>query len=181
MVQPTDTAGEPTTDYRSWRFRIDQLMRHPAVAIGPHDSVEKAASLMAAHGIHALPVIDAQEKLVGIITQTDVMRAVLHPKRHGSGEAGSGSPAKTARVAPTAPEMDRALSLAAAASGGADETAEIARALLHACARLQQLEALRSWADRYVHVGRDERWHSALITALEKTHDQCARSAPLPV
>ena len=38
-------------------------------------------------------------------------------------------------------------------------TAHIAQALLRGCSRLKRPEALRSWADRYVRIGRDEPLH----------------------
>ena len=156
-------------------------MRQPAITIGPDESVEKAASLMARHGIHALPVTNSQQKLLGIVTTTDVMHAALHPGRQTDARARAAARPAGAAAAPTPAEMSHALSLAAAAMEGADEKAEIARALLHACTRLTRLEALRTWADRYVHVRQDERLHSALVRAEEQTRRESASPKPLPL
>lgn len=168
-------------EYLSWRFRIDQLMRQPAITIGPHEPIERAASLMVKHGIHALPVINSQQKLIGIVTTTDIMNAALHPGQRRSGRSAAPSPASAAdaKVSPT--QLQRALSLAGSACDGDDEQAQIARALLFAGSRLKQLEALQSWADRYVHLRQDEYLHGALLKAIEQTRGGNARSSLLPI
>ena len=49
------------------------LMTSPAVTIGPDDTVEHAARLMYDHKIKRLPVVDGHDRLVGIISRTDVL------------------------------------------------------------------------------------------------------------
>jgi len=71
-------------DFLNQRLRVDQLMRQPAVTIGSDAPVEQAAIRMVEHGIHALPVTDAEDRLLGIITTTDIMHAALQ-----SGAAGA--------------------------------------------------------------------------------------------
>ena len=169
--------GRDPMEYLSWRFRIDQLMRQPPITIGPRESIETAASLMVQHGIHALPVTNSQQKLIGIVTTTDIMNAALHPEPRAA--------ARTQRSAADATigssQMQSALSLAAAACGGEDDKAQIARALLAACSRLKQLEALRRWADRYVHLRQDENLHDALLKAIEQTRSQSTRPGLPPI
>jgi len=168
-------------EYLSWRFRIDQLMRQPAITIGPRESIETAASLMAKHGIHALPVTNSRQKLIGIVTTTDIMNAALHPEPRAAGPAPAGTQTSAADATIGSSQMQSALSLAAAACGGEDDRAQIARALLNACARLKQLEALRRWADRYVHLRQDEYLHDALLKAIEQTRSQSTRPGLLPI
>jgi len=52
-------------------------MTAPAVTIGPGRSVAEAASLMLDRGVNRLPVVDADEKLVGIVTRADLVRAFV--------------------------------------------------------------------------------------------------------
>jgi len=52
---------------------IERVMSSPPVVIGPEDSVEEAALLMAEQKIGCLPVVDA-ERLIGMITETDILR-----------------------------------------------------------------------------------------------------------
>ena len=173
--------GRDPIDYLSWRFRIDQFMRQPAITIGPHEPVEAAASLMAKHGIHALPVINSQQKLIGILTTTDIMNAALHPEQRREGSAAAAARASAREATVGQGELQRALSLAVAACKGEDDKAQIARALLHACSRLKRLEGLRSWADRYVHLRQDEYLHGALLKAIEQTRSESTELGLLPI
>jgi CBS domain-containing protein len=52
-------------------------MTAPAVTIRPQRSVAEAASLMLDRGVNRLPVVDADEKLVGIVTRADLVRAFV--------------------------------------------------------------------------------------------------------
>jgi CBS domain-containing protein len=49
------------------------LMTSPAVTVGPDEPVSRAAQLMRSHRVKRLPVVDADQKLVGIVTRTDVL------------------------------------------------------------------------------------------------------------
>jgi len=49
------------------------LMTHPAVTVGPEDSVEHAARLMYGLRIKRLPVVNAGGLLVGLVTRTDLL------------------------------------------------------------------------------------------------------------
>ena len=50
------------------------VMTRNVVTIGPEATVAEAAELMAQYDVSALPVIDAHEQLVGIISEADLMR-----------------------------------------------------------------------------------------------------------
>jgi len=52
---------------------IERVMSSPPVVIGPDDSVEAAALLMAERRIGCLPVVDG-ERLLGMVTETDILR-----------------------------------------------------------------------------------------------------------
>lgn len=52
-------------------------MTAPAVTIGPLRSVSEAAALMLDRGVNRLPVVDADDKLVGIVTRSDLVRAFV--------------------------------------------------------------------------------------------------------
>ena len=51
----------------------DDLMTHPAVTIGPGEPVEDAARLMYNCRVKRLPVVDAEGRLVGIVSRSDVL------------------------------------------------------------------------------------------------------------
>ena len=52
-------------------MNANQVMSRPVTTIGPHDTVEKAASLMLESNSSCLPVLDKHGKLIGILTHTD--------------------------------------------------------------------------------------------------------------
>lgn len=60
------------------RVSVADLMSKPAITIRPHQSLIDAAHLMASHGVHALPVVDAEDQLLGILTTTDIIASTLN-------------------------------------------------------------------------------------------------------
>jgi CBS domain-containing membrane protein len=60
------------------RFKIATLLRAPVITTSPDDSIADAPSRTVTHGIHALPVVNANEGLLGIVTTSDIMRTLLH-------------------------------------------------------------------------------------------------------
>jgi CBS domain-containing protein len=60
-------------------MRAQDLMSHPVVTVGPQDTARDAAALLARHGFTALPVVNANGELVGIVTEADVMRGRILP------------------------------------------------------------------------------------------------------
>ena len=59
-------------------LQVKEIMSHNPLSVSQDDTVEHAAQIMLDHTISGLPVVDAQEKVVGIITQSDVFRAFMH-------------------------------------------------------------------------------------------------------
>jgi CBS domain-containing protein len=54
-------------------------MTRNVITVGPNSSVKQAAEVMAAHGFAALPVVDEDDTLVGIIAETDVLQDRIPP------------------------------------------------------------------------------------------------------
>ena len=59
------------------QIAVKSLMPKTLITIAPGDTVEKAAAVMLKHRISALPVIDANGALAGILTKGDVFRAFV--------------------------------------------------------------------------------------------------------
>ncbi|EHR50980.1 CBS-domain-containing membrane protein [Saccharomonospora marina XMU15] len=51
-----------------------QIMTSPVVTVTPETPVKRAAGLLTEHGFTALPVVDARQRLVGIVTEADLVR-----------------------------------------------------------------------------------------------------------
>lgn len=64
---------------------IRDLMSSPAVTISWASTVEHAASVLRSRGFSALPVIDEDGRLVGIVSEADVLdgRVPPDPRRRG--------------------------------------------------------------------------------------------------
>jgi Mg/Co/Ni transporter MgtE len=56
---------------------LEQLMQQDLVSVHPQTSAEEAAALLTTYGLRALPVIDDQGELLGIITFDDAMDVLL--------------------------------------------------------------------------------------------------------
>lgn len=124
--------------YLNAHVQIDRLMRWPAISTSPTQSLEQAVALMIEHGVHALPVTDAEGRLCGILTTTDLLRAALHPERRDEGADGDG------------------------------DAAELRREVQQLRSRLHAMEDVVDCAERYIRAGQDERLHSLLLKALDR-------------
>ncbi|MFE6843806.1 CBS domain-containing protein [Streptomyces sp. NPDC057686] len=55
------------------------VMSAPAVSVHAEETVADAARLMTRRGIERLPVVDVEDRLVGIVTRRDLLRMFLRP------------------------------------------------------------------------------------------------------
>ncbi len=58
----------------SWT--VADLMTHAPDTLGPDDTLQRAAECMADHRIGCLPIVDGAGRLAGILSETDVLRAL---------------------------------------------------------------------------------------------------------
>jgi CBS-domain-containing membrane protein len=55
-------------------MRAQDVMTRLVVTVTPETTVKYAASLLASHGYTALPVVDDDDRLIGIVTEADLVR-----------------------------------------------------------------------------------------------------------
>ncbi|WP_037845695.1 CBS domain-containing protein [Streptomyces sp. NRRL F-2747] len=55
------------------------VMSAPAITVRAEETVAAAARLMTRRGIERLPVVDVEDRLVGIVTRRDLLRMFLRP------------------------------------------------------------------------------------------------------
>jgi CBS domain-containing protein len=65
---------------RAMSLEAGQLMSKNVIFIGPEDTVEKAATLMVEKRISRLPVVDEQQKLIGIVSRRDIMGSLYNSR-----------------------------------------------------------------------------------------------------
>ena len=55
-------------------MKARDIMSKPVVRVGPDTPVSEAASLLVEQGFASLPVVDGAQRLVGIVTEADLVR-----------------------------------------------------------------------------------------------------------
>ncbi len=60
------------------KIKVKEIMSRNIITIGPEQTIAKAAQLMLKHRISGMPVIDGEDELVGIITEKDIFKALVH-------------------------------------------------------------------------------------------------------
>ena len=65
-------------------MKVRHAMTKMVVSIGPSALVEDALDLMIRHNISGLPVIDAQRRPVGVITEYDILKLYRSSSTHHS-------------------------------------------------------------------------------------------------
>jgi acetoin utilization protein AcuB len=148
--------GARSREYIDQRFSIETLMQHPVISVQPHQSTEDAARLMVTHAVHALPVVDIQDHLLGIITTTDMMQALLHGASPLEGHVDAVRAMKSIQAKLSADELDVSLEAAREAVLAEQDPNGIARALLYFQQRVATLEEVQCLVRRYATARQDE-------------------------
>ncbi len=83
-----EVAGEDPS-HRARVRSAAQLMTSPVIALGPEAPLADAARLLNEHGFHHLPVVDDAQRIVGILSDRDLLRGgQAAAARHGRGRVG---------------------------------------------------------------------------------------------
>jgi acetoin utilization protein AcuB len=85
-ASPATALSVHELNYLLTQLTVESIMAKKIITISPGTTIERAALIMQKNRINALPVIE-DEKLVGIITSTDVMRVLLRAIGFGEGSA----------------------------------------------------------------------------------------------
>lgn len=68
---------------------VAEVMVTEPVTCGPDDTLETAATLMHDHEVSRLPVVDGQDRLVGIVARGDIVRALVADQDRGRAAGGA--------------------------------------------------------------------------------------------
>lgn len=83
-----------------------RLMSKPAVTVHAEDTVAVGARMMAQHGVERLPVVDEEDRLVGIVTRRDLLQLFLRPDARLHREVVEETLGGALRLPPTAVVVD---------------------------------------------------------------------------
>lgn len=78
------------------------LMSSPAITVHPEQSVPDAARLMERRGVERLPVVDEEDRLIGIATRRDLLRVFLRTDDDLSRQVGEEVVGRTLGLPPDA-------------------------------------------------------------------------------
>ena len=78
-IDPSEGPGDANAEHAKPTSVRDRMSR-PAVTIVGRASLGEALTLMVAHRIHYLPVIDDEGRLVGIVNEDDVLGTRREPR-----------------------------------------------------------------------------------------------------
>jgi acetoin utilization protein AcuB len=59
------------------RIRVGDIMSRPAITVPEDFTIEEAADVLLTHKISGLPVLGTDKNLVGVITQSDIFKALI--------------------------------------------------------------------------------------------------------
>jgi CBS domain-containing protein len=150
---------------------------HPQVlSLKPHVSIGEAAERMIEAGVHAVPIVDETDQVVGIVSTSDVIRSLLHgPPRKGelpSGRSTQAPPAEDDREEPHyhqkpgPEEYATALQSAEVLHVEARDPRHLGKTLLYLDQRRRYLEKVLALADRFLLTGEDVHVHALLLKAI---------------
>ncbi|MFF9119957.1 CBS domain-containing protein [Streptomyces massasporeus] len=77
--RPGWTPGSRALRAKARARTAGQLMSSPAITVHSDATVAEAARVMARHRVERLPVVDDEERLVGIVTRRDLLQVFLRP------------------------------------------------------------------------------------------------------
>ena len=158
------------------RITIQALMREPALGLQPTVSITEAAERLIEAGVHAAPVVDEADHVLGIVTTTDIMLSLLR----GPPRKGSVPPPRTPQqptsdearaeshycLKPTRDEFATALRTAEVLHVESRDPRYVGKALLYLDQRRHCLEKVFELADRFLLTGQDEHTHALLLKAI---------------
>jgi CBS domain-containing protein len=182
--------------YLDGHFTLAGLMQAPALSLTPAVGIGEAAERMIEAGVHAVPIVDEADHVLGIVTTSDVMRCLLHgPPRRGTISPAK-PPSKSApedgeqethyHLKPTAQEYATALSTAETLHVESRDLRFLGKTLLYLDQRRAYLEKVFELADRFLVAGQSEHVHSLLLKAIlavkrAEEHATGAARVPFPL
>jgi CBS domain-containing protein len=187
---------KPVTEHAAYldeRFTIEQLMRSPVKSLRPHNSLADAAGLLIENGVHAVPVVDDADRVLGIVSTSDIIRTLMHgPPRRGELQeprAASRAPGDEANEEPayhrkpTAEEYAVALRTAETLHVEARDPRFLGKAMRYLDQRRAYLEKVLELADRFLLTGQEEQVHALLLKAIhaaKKVEEHATGDAQVP-
>lgn len=108
-------------------MRARDIMTSPVTTVRPDTTIKEAARLLASRGFTALPVVDDEDRLVGIVTEADLVRGRIQRDPRARIASGYQEPAD-----PVTTSVAEVMTTPVTTMGPGTDVAEVAAALLDA-------------------------------------------------
>jgi CBS domain-containing protein len=156
------------------RVTIEQLMHTPVLSLAPGASIGEAAERMIHAGVHAAPVVDESERVVGIVTTSDVIHSLLRgpprknqPAQPAAPPPSAGDPEQVHyHQKPGDAEWSTAMQTANVLHVEARDPRFLGKTMLYFEQRNAYLEKVLELADRFLLSGQDVQVHALLLKAI---------------
>jgi acetoin utilization protein AcuB len=70
------TVSETTRDLATLNKRVHQIMTRKPISLGPNDTVYQAIHIFNQHKISCIPIVDEDDRPVGIISWRDILQSI---------------------------------------------------------------------------------------------------------
>src|SRR5947209_11292900 len=107
-------------------MRARDVMSSPVVTVATGTTVKEAAELLAGHGFTALPVLDDDERLIGIVTEADL----VHDRFPRDARYRSAHPDYESATAPRAATVGEVMTSPATAMGAGADVVDLVAVML---------------------------------------------------
>lgn len=142
---------------------VGQVMQGEPLVLESGASLRDAAAKLSMGAYHALPVVDADGTLAGIVTTTDLVAHLLQQLPRGDGSI---KPERAAASRMSDAELLGILKDARHAAHRDDETGRLAQAVLHYRDRNNMLESACTAAELYLRSGQGAHEHGVMVKCL---------------
>ncbi len=153
---------------------VGQAMQPQPISVAATATIQDAARVLASGMFHALPVVDASAAVVGVVTSSDLIKALLQQLTvdNASAAAGHDLPAGAFERFTDPGELEAAVHAAGERHRQGADADHLAAAVLYLNARVRQLEAVLDAADLYLHSGHGEREHRDLVLCVQRAREK---------
>lgn len=77
----SDAASDKTTELFLQSRKVKHIMSKPVICVKQECGILAAAQLLLEHNISCLPVVDPQDRLIGIVSWKDILRLIVRAQQ----------------------------------------------------------------------------------------------------
>jgi CBS domain-containing protein len=154
---------------------VNRIMTSDPVVLESQANLRDAAKILSDGGFHALPVVDPDHNLVGIVTSSDLIEHLLHQIPTGDGSIEVHATTDSAKD-PDDSDFSEVLREAEETVDQGDGDSKLAQVLLYLRKRNRLLQDACKAAEIYIRSGHGEHEHAVLVKRLSDLQERPGRT-----